>query len=76
MNIVINFDCNMLVTVGIPFYNSARFLKNAIQSVINQTYTDWKLILIDDGSTDTSLSVASSFIDSRIEIISDGKIEA
>ncbi|WP_274972449.1 glycosyltransferase family 2 protein [Bacteroides fluxus] len=63
----------MLVTVGIPFYNSARFLKNAIQSVINQTYTDWKLILIDDGSTDTSLSVASSFIDSRIEIISDGQ---
>lgn len=63
----------MLITVGIPFYNSACFLKDAIQSVINQTYTDWRLILIDDGSTDTSLSVASSFIDSRIEIISDGQ---
>lgn len=42
---------NTPVTVLMPFYNPGRFLREAVESVIGQTFTDWKLILIDDGST-------------------------
>jgi len=42
-------------------------------SVINQTYKNWELILIDDGSTDDSVAVASEFSDTRISLIVDGK---
>lgn len=63
-----------MVTVCIPFYNDRYFLKYAIQSVINQTYKNWKLILLDDGSTDGSLKIAKSYLcDERIEVISDGE---
>ena len=63
-----------LVTIGIPFYNCEDYLAFAIKSVINQTYCDWELILLDDGSTDNSLEIAKSFLyDKRITVISDGK---
>ncbi len=63
-----------LVTIAIPFYNSERFLHYAIQSVINQTYTNWELILIDDGSYDNSLAIAKEYAerDGRIIIVNDG----
>lgn len=62
----------MSVSIGIPFYNCEQYLALAIKSVIAQTYTDWELILVDDGSTDGSLEVARSFKDSRIRVYSDG----
>ncbi|MFH1281197.1 MAG: glycosyltransferase family A protein, partial [Candidatus Omnitrophota bacterium] len=62
-----------LVSIGIPFYNSAEFIKDAIRSVFAQTYKQWELILIDDGSSDDSLSIANSIQDSRVRVISDGK---
>jgi glycosyltransferase involved in cell wall biosynthesis len=61
-----------LVTIGIPFFNAQSYLAFAIQSVISQSYTNWELILVDDGSTDQSLSIAKSFSDSRIRLLSDG----
>ncbi|MFK5879322.1 MAG: glycosyltransferase [Flavobacteriaceae bacterium] len=63
-----------LVSIGIPFYNSEKFLVDAIKSVVNQTYSYWELILMDDGSTDSSLAIAHEFEskDSRIKVISDG----
>lgn len=62
-----------LVSIGIPFYNCEDYLAFAIKSVINQTYSDWELILLDDGSTDKSLEIAKSFLyDKRITVISDG----
>jgi glycosyltransferase involved in cell wall biosynthesis len=60
-----------LVTVAIPFHNSEKFLEFAVLSVLNQTYTNWELILIDDGSKDTSLNIAKKFTDPKISIISD-----
>lgn len=63
----------MRVTIGIPFYNCEAFLAAAIKSVIAQTYENWELILVDDGSKDCSLEVAKSFADPRIRVISDGK---
>ncbi len=64
---------DVLVSIGIPFYNAEKYLKEAIQSVINQSYSNWELILLDDGSTDNSLEIAHSFIDKRIKVISDGQ---
>ncbi len=63
----------MKVTIGIPFYNAERFLHLAIKSVLNQRFTDFELILSNDGSTDNSLKTALSFNDPRIKIITDGQ---
>jgi len=66
-------DSNIKVTIGIPFYNAEQYLRYAIQSVLNQTFHDFELILSDDGSTDSSIEIARSFDDPRIVILSDGK---
>jgi len=47
------------VTVIIPSYNSKRFLKETIDSVFSQTFTDWELLLVDDGSTDGSDQISA-----------------
>ena len=63
-----------LVYVGIPFYNAEKYLDYAIRSVLNQTYTNWKMTLIDDGSTDSSLALARKYTsDTRVKVISDGR---
>ena len=62
------------VTIAIPFYNAEDYLEAAISSVLSQTFTDFTLLLINDGSTDSSLSIAEkSLSDKRVRIISDGK---
>lgn len=63
----------MSVTIAIPFYNAEKFLPDAIRSVFAQTFQDWELLLIDDGSTDGSLEIAKSVKDPRVRVISDGK---
>lgn len=64
-----------LVTIAIPIYNAERYLRNAIQSCINQTYKSWELLLMCDGSTDQSTVIAKEFADrdSRIKLIDDGQ---
>ena len=59
---------NYLVSIITPSFNSEKYIKDAILSVINQTYQNWELIIIDDCSTDNSLSIVKSFSrnDSRI----------
>lgn len=54
-----------------PVYNSEKYLKKSISSVLNQSFKDFELILIDDGSTDSSLSVCQDFAknDNRIHVI-------
>jgi glycosyltransferase involved in cell wall biosynthesis len=63
----------MAITIGLPFYNAEDYLELAIKSVFAQTYQDWELILMDDGSTDRSLDIAKSINDPRVRIYSDGK---
>lgn len=62
----------MKVSIAIPFYNAEEYLPDAIRSVFAQTFHDWELILIDDGSTDNSLAIAKSINDSRVRVFSDG----
>lgn len=66
---------NIYISIGIPIYNAQKYLTDTIKSVIAQSHPYWELILIDDGSSDGSLSIAKSFSskDSRIKVISDGQ---
>lgn len=50
-----------LVSVIVPFLNEELLLKEAVESVLSQTYTSWELILVDDGSTDASSSIAQKY---------------
>lgn len=61
------------VTIGIPFRNAETTLGDAIRSVLLQSFKDWELILVDDGSTDDSWAVAKTFRDSRIRMIRHGR---
>lgn len=54
------------VSVIMPVYNSEKYLRQAIQSVLDQSFTDFELIIINDGSTDKSLEIVKSFTDPRI----------
>jgi len=58
-----------LVSVVIPVYNSEKFLKESIESILNQTWKNIEIIAIDDGSTDKSLEILNQFSD-KISIIS------
>jgi glycosyltransferase involved in cell wall biosynthesis len=52
---------NPLVSVIIPFFNSETYLQETIESVLSQTYTDWEILLVDDGSTDKSTEIALDY---------------
>src|SRR6266540_1479939 len=54
------------VSVVIPTYNRASLLREAIDSVLNQTFNDLELIIVDDGSTDNTEEVVHSFTDHRL----------
>lgn len=60
-----------LVSIIMPVYNSERYLKAAVDSVLRQTYTNFELIIVDDGSTDDSWSIISHYanIDGRIRAV-------
>jgi glycosyltransferase involved in cell wall biosynthesis len=57
-----------LVSIIIPVYNSAQFLKESLESIINQTYSNIEIICVNDGSTDNSLEILKSYSD-KITII-------
>jgi|GEM_PF-1060140 Predicted glycosyltransferases len=59
----------MKVSVIMAVFNAGRFLRQTVESVINQTMTDWELVAVDDCSTDDSVEILRSFNDPRIRII-------
>lgn len=56
-------------SVVIPLYNKEKYIKKTIQSVLNQLFNNFEIIVVDDGSTDNSFYLVSQFNDSRINII-------
>ena len=59
------------VSIVMPVYNAERYLEESVQHILDQTYTDFELIAVDDGSTDSSPEILSSFAsrDSRVHVI-------
>lgn len=62
---------NKLVSIILPTYNGAQWIKRSIESVISQSYKDWELIVVDDGSTDNTAVIVANMAqnDSRIRYI-------
>lgn len=61
----------MMISIIIPVYNTSAYLDKCIESVVNQTFTDWECILVDDGSTDQSGNICDEWEEreSRIKVI-------
>jgi glycosyltransferase involved in cell wall biosynthesis len=58
-----------LVSVIIPAFNAAPFIEETIQSIYGQTYTNWEVIIIDDGSTDNTASICQQFNNPKLKLI-------
>ena len=65
----------MKFSVIIPLYNKAPYIRKALESVFAQTYTDYELIVVDDGSTDESACIVQQFIDERLKVKGDEDVK-
>lgn len=61
---------NLLVTVGIACFNGEDFLREALESVLNSSYKNLEVLIVDDGSTDQSLQIANGVKDPRVKVLS------
>ncbi len=59
---------NDLVSIIMPSYNTAKYIKNSVNSVLAQTYQNWELLIVEDCSTDNTMEVLSAFDDKRIKV--------
>ena len=57
------------ITVLMPVYNGEKYLRPAIESILNQTFSDFEFLIINDGSTDNSESIILSYKDERIRYV-------
>jgi len=55
-----------MISIIIPSYNRASTIANAVNSILNQTFSNWELIIVDDGSTDNTQNIVKSYSDERI----------
>ena len=60
-----------MISIIVPIYNVERFISQCVESVLSQSYSDWELILVDDGSTDSSGDICDEFVakDKRIKCV-------
>jgi glycosyltransferase involved in cell wall biosynthesis len=58
-----------LVSIGMPVYNCEQTVAAAISSIRHQSFTDWELIIVDDGSTDSTRRIVESYSDNRIRLV-------
>ena len=65
---------NELISVIINVFNGEKYIKKCLDSVINQTYKNLEILIINDGSTDNTLNICESYKDERIKIISQENI--
>jgi glycosyltransferase involved in cell wall biosynthesis len=59
----------VMVSIIMPNYNGAKYIKESIESVLDQSNPEFELIIVDDGSTDNSLDIARQFQDNRISVV-------
>ena len=61
----------MKISIIVPIYNIEKYIAKCIDSVLSQTFTDWELILVNDGSTDNSGKICDEYAlkDNRIKVI-------
>ena len=64
---------NDLVSIIMPSYNTEKFIVDTINSVLNQTYKNWELIIVDDCSTDDTINIIKQFNDGRIKFFQNDK---
>lgn len=69
METVRNDVCNDLVSVVMPLYNAEEYVAAAIESTIAQSHQNWELIIVDDCSSDRSVSIVEQYRDARIRLI-------
>ena len=58
-----------MISVVMPVYNGEPYLREAIESILNQTYSDFEFIIINDGSTDNSWHVIKEYAEKEVKII-------
>ena len=60
-----------MISVIVPVYNVEKYLRKCVDSILNQTYTDFELLLVDDGSTDGCPQICDDYAacDSRVRVI-------
>ncbi|WP_324332257.1 glycosyltransferase family 2 protein [Methylomusa anaerophila] len=61
-----------LVSIALPVFNAEKTIGAAVQSILNQTYRRWELLIMDDGSTDASLAIVAAWDDPRIKVVAAG----
>lgn len=60
---------NDLISIVIPVYNAEKFIKETIENILQQTYTNWEIILVDDYSQDNSVTVIEKYVCDKIKLI-------
>ena len=60
-----------MVSIVMPTYNAVKYIQGAVESVLRQTYTDWELLIVDDGSTDGTEQMIQNLIkmDERVKLV-------
>ena len=68
---MVSTDSKPVISVIVPVYNCEKYLAKCVESIIGQTFSDWELLLIDDGSKDNSPQICNKFVasDNRIRAI-------
>lgn len=61
------------ISVILPVYNAGRYLRLAVLSIVNQSFVDWELLIVDDASTDDAVERIADIVDSRIRLIRNPK---
>ena len=67
--IMTRINKNPTISVIMPVYNAERFLKQAVESILNQTFDDFEFLIIDDNSSDNTREIIRSYKDNRIKLI-------
>ena len=72
--VINNRDCPLpLISILTPAYNSSKYILDAVNSVVSQTYSNWEMLIIDDCSTDGTYEIAEKIADDRIIVLSTEK---